>query len=145
MQRVPLIIILLFLVRITASSFTIVHILNHSYFGYYYGCETTRKSDALDHCNHSLKNAYMCMYNTRVCKVAQHLFQAIRSVSQDDDDDDDDDKDYIIYRSQSNSVILSAQIPNVDVSNLTNPIEMRFQQNIKVGHIVVSLVMMVVM
>lgn len=85
------------------------------------------------------------MYNTRVCKVAQHLFQAIRSVSQDDDDDDDDDKDYIIYRSQSNSVILSAQIPNVDVSNLTNPIEMRFQQNIKVGHIVVSLVMMVVM
>lgn len=85
------------------------------------------------------------MYNTRVCKVAQHLFQAIRSGSQDDDDDDDDDKDYIIYRSQSNSVILSAQIPNVDVSNLTNPIEMRFQQNIKVGHIVVSLVMMVVM
>lgn len=87
------------------------------------------------------------MYNTRVCKVAQHLFQAIRSGSQDDDDDDDDDddKDYIIYRSQSNSVILSAQIPNVDVSNLTNPIEMRFQQNIKVGHIVVSLVMMVVL
>lgn len=85
------------------------------------------------------------MNNTRVCKVAQHLFQAIRSVSQDDDDDDDDDKDYIIYRSQSNSVILSAQIPNVDVSNLTNPIEMRFQQNIKVGHFVVSLVMMVVL
>lgn len=85
------------------------------------------------------------MNNTRVCKVAQHLFQAIRSVSQDDDDDDDDDKDYIIYRSQSNSVILSAQIPNVDVSNLANPIEMRFQQNIKVGHIVVSLVMMVVL
>lgn len=83
------------------------------------------------------------MYNTRVCKVAQHLFQAIRSVSQDDDDDDD--KDYIIYRSQSNSVILSAQIPNVDVSNLANPIEMRFQQNIKVGHFVVSLVMMVVL
>lgn len=66
-------------------------------------------------------------------------------MSQDDDDDDDDDKDYIIYRSQSNSVILSAQIPNVDVSNLTNPIEMRFQQNIKVGHFVVSLVMMVVL
>lgn len=85
------------------------------------------------------------MNNTRVCKVAQHLFQAIRSVSQDDDDDDDDDKDYIIYRSQSNSVILSAQIPNVDVSNLANPIEMRFQQNIKVGHFVVSLVMMVVL
>lgn len=59
------------------------------------------------------------------------LFKAIRSVSQDDDDDDDDDDDYIIYRSQSNSVILSAQIPNVDVSNLQNPIEMRFQQNIK--------------
>lgn len=58
------------------------------------------------------------------------LFKAIRSGSQDDDDDDDDD-DYIIYRSQSNSVILSAQIPDVDVSNLANPIEMRFQQNIK--------------
>uniref|UniRef100_K1RD43 Uncharacterized protein n=1 Tax=Magallana gigas TaxID=29159 RepID=K1RD43_MAGGI len=32
---------------------------------------------------------------------------------------------------KSNSVILSAQIPDVDVSNLANPIEMRFQQNIK--------------
>lgn len=78
------------------------------------------------------------MYNTRVCKVVHNLFQAIRSGSQDDDDDDDDDNDYIIYRSQSNSVILSAQIPNVDVSNLANPIEMRFQQNIKVRHTVVS-------
>lgn len=77
----------------------------------------------------------MYMYNTRVCKVVYNLFQAIRSGSQDDDDDDDD---YIIYRSQSNSVILSAQIPDVDVSNLANPIEMRFQQNIKVRHIVVS-------
>lgn len=82
----------------------------------------------------------MYMYNTRVCKVVYNLFQAIRSGSQDDDDDDndDDDDDYIIYRSQSNSVILSAQIPDVDVSNLANPIEMRFQQNIKVRHIVVS-------
>lgn len=75
------------------------------------------------------------MYNTRVWKVVHNLFQAIRSGSQDDDDDDDD---YIIYRSQSNSVILSAQIPDVDVSNLANPIEMKFQQNIKVRHIVVS-------
>nr|XP_022292963.1 adhesion G-protein coupled receptor G2-like isoform X2 [Crassostrea virginica] len=60
------------------------------------------------------------------------LFKAIRSTSNDDDDDDDDDdKDFIIYRSQSNSVILSAQIPNVAVENLATPIEMRFQQNIK--------------
>ncbi|XP_062597425.1 adhesion G-protein coupled receptor G2-like isoform X2 [Saccostrea cucullata] len=56
------------------------------------------------------------------------MFRAIRSTSKPDDDDDDDE---IILRSESNSVILSAQIPNVKVDNLDTPIEMRFQQNIK--------------
>lgn len=56
------------------------------------------------------------------------LVQAIRSTSKADPDDDDD----IILKRQSNSIILSAQIPSVEVDGLGTPIEMRFQQNIKV-------------
>ncbi|XP_048769035.2 adhesion G-protein coupled receptor G2-like isoform X2 [Ostrea edulis] len=55
------------------------------------------------------------------------LFRAIRSTSKADPDDDDD----IILKRQSNSIILSAQIPSVEVDGLGTPIEMRFQQNIK--------------